>query len=245
MGCPRSHFWDENVRSIHIEPTSNQSATLDDVLLRETKTTRLVFRPEMVENPNSNGDNLRGTFLYERKGPHEEWLPTETIQLSHLKKGEGVRLELHAGEVSLLKAHLDDLVAGLTGQSVPGLPSEVLVVRGSQMEESLSFTGSLQTLLQTNSEHTQELLQIFLTWIGSGENSTEVINALSSVDPADLTSLQTAAKVSQLKSAIATLEAQLESTDEDYWHHILVENSFIFEYLFYWPVTVVKDKGYV
>ena len=44
--------------------TSRSSASVDDIVIRDGERVRLVFRPELVENPNDSAAGVRGTFLY-------------------------------------------------------------------------------------------------------------------------------------------------------------------------------------
>ncbi len=62
-----------------------------DFVLRETKTTRLVFRPLMVQNEKQANASVKGTFIFQRKGHNEEWSDILTEPLSSLKKGDHTR----------------------------------------------------------------------------------------------------------------------------------------------------------
>jgi len=79
--------------------TSPSSADCTDIILRETTTSRLVFRPKLVDNPHEHAAAVRGIFIYQRKGAKNTWQNTDTIPLSALKKDEGYRLELASLEL--------------------------------------------------------------------------------------------------------------------------------------------------
>ena len=49
-----------------IKSTSLNSALVIDILLRETKTTRLIFRPQIIENPDNPEAAIKGDFIYQR-----------------------------------------------------------------------------------------------------------------------------------------------------------------------------------
>lgn len=72
--------------------TSLSSAKVSDIKLRESATARLVFRPELIDNPNDAEAAVRGTFLYQPKGPKETWSDTVTIPLSSLKREKAISL---------------------------------------------------------------------------------------------------------------------------------------------------------
>src|SRR5882672_12633435 len=92
--------------------TSRLSAKCSDVNLRggnNDDSIRLVFRPELVDNPHDSKAAVRGTFVYQRKGQNDEWESITSASLNSLKKGQGYKLELHAGEVLKLFKNLADL----------------------------------------------------------------------------------------------------------------------------------------
>ncbi len=97
-----------------------------DIALRETTTTKLVFRPEIINNPNDNRASVKGTFLYQRKGPAGTWPDCESIPLSSLKKGEGYRLRLHSAELLHLITELNTLYRDFEGTDPSSVASAVV-----------------------------------------------------------------------------------------------------------------------
>ena len=81
---------------LNILSTSDVSADVDDIVLRETKTTQLIFRPVLVENPNDRNASVRGNLLYRRKGLNEVWNDVATKPLTSLKIDEGFQLTFHS-----------------------------------------------------------------------------------------------------------------------------------------------------
>ena len=102
-----------------VTSTSRSSAQVSDINLRDGATARLVFRPELVDNPKDAEAAVRGTFLYQRKGPKETWSDAATIPLSSLKKGEGYKLELHATEVLAFFQELAGLYRLYAKEGIP------------------------------------------------------------------------------------------------------------------------------
>ena len=97
------------MEKIDVESTSSHSAMCSDIVLREGKRVRLIFRPEIVDNRDNPEARVRGRFIYLRKGDAGSWEEFEKIALSSLKKGEGFQLELHSGEVLALRHDLYEL----------------------------------------------------------------------------------------------------------------------------------------
>ena len=74
-----------------ITSTSKSSATCSDLILRgggDADTTRLTFRPELVENPNNTTAAVRGTFIYQKKGHKDAWIDLRGSSLPELKKAK-------------------------------------------------------------------------------------------------------------------------------------------------------------
>jgi hypothetical protein len=82
---------------VEIESTSRHSASCSDISVREDgEHVRLLFRPEIVDNPTNPLASVRGRFIYQRKGKNDRWLDLDKLPLSSLKKREGYQLRLLA-----------------------------------------------------------------------------------------------------------------------------------------------------
>src|SRR5260370_23335036 len=91
--------------------TSRQSAFLQDVTLRETNTTRLIARAEIVVNPNHPDAGVKVTFVHQRRSVSDTWEDLPTEPLSALKAGEGFKLPLDRETTLKLREHLEDFFA--------------------------------------------------------------------------------------------------------------------------------------
>lgn len=75
------------------------------IVLRESETRRLVFKPMIVDQPEAP---VRGYFVWQRKRKADEWEDITGESLTALKAGEGYSLELRSGEVSTLLQGIQD-----------------------------------------------------------------------------------------------------------------------------------------
>src|SRR5216117_132951 len=91
--------------------TSLQSALVHDKVLYQTTTTRLVLRPDIVDNPHNTKARVKVTFVHQRKTPKGNWKDTPTTPLSTLKAGEEVKLALHTEPTLELYDQLKNLYA--------------------------------------------------------------------------------------------------------------------------------------
>jgi Domain of unknown function (DUF4263) len=228
-----------------IKSTSLSSATCSDVVLRENETTRLVFRPQLVDNPHDNAAAVNGVFLFQRKGKKDEWANTATIPLSSLKKNEGMKLELHAAEVLHLFKTLSDLYRLHARDGIPLGQTEL--VRADSILAKLSAIPRSELRVYLSAQHAigANLLSDLLAWATEVDVPELLVPRLISLGESKLRTLNAAVGLSRLKRAIATWEEQANMDDEEFWQQSLAGNSFVLEQVFAWPATIVKGKAYV
>ena len=75
------------------------------IVLRESDTHRLVFKPMIVDRPEAP---VRGYFVWQRKRKADDWEDITGESLAAMKSGEGYCIELHSGEVSTLLQGIQD-----------------------------------------------------------------------------------------------------------------------------------------
>jgi len=91
--------------------TSSSSMRVNDRVIQETGTTRRVLRATVVENPKNPLAGFKVTLVHQRKKTSDEWEDTAAINLSSLKAGEGVRLDLDSETTLKLFTELQSLQA--------------------------------------------------------------------------------------------------------------------------------------
>lgn len=99
-----------------VQSTSKYTAECDEIPLRKTKNTRLVFKPLLIDNLKNKNAVIKGSFFFQKKGIKDEWIDLKDLSLSNLKSGEYVKLELKSEEllnfvkqiVSLYKFHIKE-----------------------------------------------------------------------------------------------------------------------------------------
>src|SRR5689334_18319319 len=84
---------------ITTESVALTAVETDPIVLRESDTRRLVFKPMIVDKPEAP---VRGVFVWQRKRAAEDWEDITGETLTALKAGEGYALELRSGEISAL-----------------------------------------------------------------------------------------------------------------------------------------------
>jgi len=60
--------------------TSGDTAEADPIVLRSTETTRLVFKPLLVNNAQDPDALVKGTFVFQKKRKSESWEDYRAVQ---------------------------------------------------------------------------------------------------------------------------------------------------------------------
>src|SRR5437879_3860596 len=97
-----------------ITQTGPDSATVEPLVLRPGEMTRLVFRPQLVNNKQDENKPVTGHLLWQRRSPSEqgaEWVDESHLKLTYLTAASGIKLELSTEELYLLT----QMVRGLYG----------------------------------------------------------------------------------------------------------------------------------
>src|SRR5262245_53725421 len=116
---------------VHFNRTSNDSAVGTEVVLRNANDRRLVFKPQVVNSERDITRPVEGDLVWQRKKSKDEWEALNTISLSSLKSGEGVRLALNTDETYLLFHALASLYRYHTSYGVPTTGTVIDVAPGT------------------------------------------------------------------------------------------------------------------
>lgn len=205
--------------SFTTKSTSRNSAIASDILLRETETTRLIFRPVIVENPHNKNACVRGHFIFQKKKISGNWEDYNDFSLSKLKDGEWVKLELKAGEVHSL---IDEF------QKLKKAYEQYGIVLG-----------------EAKFEVTQGNLESVLLQLSQFENKDVILQTLEKIKPDDLQNLNSIIGVGKFKNAVNFWKSNKNKDDEAFWQNFFKENSWIISQIFSYSAVLFQDKAYV
>ncbi len=233
------------MKEIITKSTSRVTAQVSDIALRETITTRLIFRPIIIDNPNNREASIKGNFLFQRKSKNSQWEDFETTPLSKLKSGEGFKLELKSSELLKLVDEIKPLYDLHKNEGVPR--GQKKFVRATpQLEQLASLTDDdISNYLDANTTIGATLLTKLLNWAINLDDPTPLIERLVELNPKSLEKLNAAVGLQSLKTALATWQKNVCNSDEEFWQKTLTEHSFVLEQAFSWPTSIVKGKAYV
>jgi hypothetical protein len=199
----------------------------------------------LVDNPSIPEAAVKGTFIFQRKGPREQWVDVETIPLSQLKKGDAYKLPIDSSEVLTLYKHLKDLYQVHSESGVPLGDHEFVPVNRQLAEIARMAPGDLGKILAANRAVGSALLARLLAWATHADEPAALVEQLIALSPASLRTLNIAVNLQSLKAAIALWQANQTNADEEFWQRSLTDNSFVLEHVFSWPTTIVRGKAYV
>jgi hypothetical protein len=206
---------------------------------------RLVFLPTLIENPDNPRSSVKGSFVYQRKGKNDEWMPLSMESLAALKKGEGYRLDLHSAELAALGDGLRSLYLLVREQGLP---------RGHQvfvrLEKSLARFLALgereiRLFLDAHPADAMKILLKLIEWIAASAASTAVADQLASMSPVELPAVSSLLGLAGMKAAIVEWEANQGNSSEEFWQKLLTKRAAVLSQVFAYPILVVATKAYV
>lgn len=228
-----------------VTSTSRNTASVEDIVLRENQVTRLIFRPLLLNNERDQRASLKGTFVFQRKGKSQQWEDHRILDLNRLKADEWIKLELSSREVLQLYQELGTLYALYDEEGIPR--GEVEYVRAASGLAALLNTSDQQfgQLLHESDSSGQVLLERILNWFTSNPNPALVLDQLESLDAEQLSRLSSLAGLQALKAILQVWNDNQTSNDEEFWQKCLEESGFVLTQVFAFPVVILKGKAYV
>jgi hypothetical protein len=233
---------DREPETVEIRSTSRASATVSDIVLRDGDLTRLVFRPEMVDNEGNPEACLRGTFIYQKRGKKDEWTDVETASLNTLKKGDNYQLLIKSGELLHLMKSLGPLYRLYwRRQGIPARRMELVKLEQRLAALVTLSQPELNALLDANQGDAVKTLNGALRWAASSQS----LAALLQNDPDSMLALNATIGAAALQEAVTIWNANKDCDDENFWHDCLQQRPFLLSQLFHYPVVLIRDKAYV
>ncbi len=220
--------------------TSRSTAEADPIVLRETRTTRLLFRPTLVENAKNQAAAVRGTFVHQRKRPNGDWEEYSEFPLSKLKDSEWVKLELHSEAVLQLFAELEALYEIVADHGVPFGEREFVAV-GGNVRRLLALPEFAGRLL---SDEELDLVAAFVRWLAA--NRAEAVQRLKTdLTARDLASFDSLLAAARLRQFNELFHGSALNEDESFWQQFFKDHSWVLARLFSHPFVLIQDQAYV
>jgi len=233
------------METLETRSTSAHTAECTPITLRETEQVRLVFVPTLVDNPENPRACVRGTFLYQRKGKSDEWVPLNTESLAGLKKGESYKLDLHSSEVLALGDGLRPLYQLKREQGLPQGRQTFVKLEASLARFFALGEQDLRSFLDSHPVDAVTTLLKIVQWVAASAHSPAVADRLASLSAADLPGVTSLLGLAAMKGAIAQWEGNRDNSSEEFWQTLLTEHAAVLSQVFAYPILVVAQKAYV
>ena len=230
-----------------ITQTGPDSAVVEPIVLRPGERTRMVFKPQIVNNKQDENKPVKGHILWQKRGKpeaEEEWADEAHLKLSQMTADSGIKLELNTDELYQLTQAVRGLygVYWKHGKQLPKTGEEFDLAEYAQIAKTLDTLDSAAQLIEAAG---QDGFVSLMKWVASQQNTGKVIESLSKLDLADLAEINSLAGIGVLKKALGTWEANKGNSDESFWQETLTKYSFVFSQVFSTPVVVFGSKAYV
>jgi hypothetical protein len=225
--------------------TSKNSADANDIILRQTNMTKLIFRPQLVVNNNNEKAAVHGTFIFLKKGKNDLWQILDEITLARLKKGEGVKLFLHSEELLIFYEGISKLYQLYEQHGLPqGNQTFVNVSNRLQSVANLSDNDFKQLIDIGNDVGLKALLRL-LKWANNITDISAVLDQLESLDISNLQKIHTISGIAALHNSLKIWDNNSSNSSEQFWQDQFTINSFLLEQIFSYPVVLIKTKAYL
>jgi Domain of unknown function (DUF4263) len=218
-------------RDYEMDSTSRQSARLADVILRQTTETRLIARPEIVDNQKSPEAGVKVTLIHQRCSSGNKWEDIPADPLSKLKAGEEVRLHLDSATTLELKKCLVDFYAISSSTGVRSGHTTLTVTEADK-------------LIRVDQDRAQ-IIRLLL----SQQRGSEIWRALESAQP-DLASALSYGRVAAERARVSAEfrnRLNVGSFSEPDWQNFFEKNKWIFgyglKYVFLKQIAVQPQYG--
>lgn len=200
--------------------TSDQTMVVSPIVLRENSTTRLVFHPLIIRhNPHNSKANLKGSFVFERKGPNDTWESTTLERLSSFKKGEGYELSLSSEEILKLLSESEQLKA---------------------FYAQYGFSYGERSFIVT-----EENAEGIFVQISNPNNKDLVKDRLKRLEENNFDNLQSLISSTKIDKILEKWEKNKTNSDESFWQDLFESNVWVLQQLFSYPIIILQGETYV
>jgi hypothetical protein len=177
----------------------------------------------------NEGETVGVTIAHQRKGKNDQWENTDSIDLSTLKKGEGVKLKLNSQNTKKIYNHLTTLYTLVNGEGILSGTNEFTVAKADE-------------IIKIGKDKDRKVIIESLLSENYGE---EVWNELISSNPDLATKLALARVQTSRSKALVEFKRNLDSNNqsENFWQKFFAENHWIFGYgLNYQFLHLLKEQ---
>ncbi len=230
---------------LNITPNSNDCASVSDVVLRETTTTRMIFRGQIVNNKRNPSAPVRGAIVFQKKSMSGDWSDYNELDFRQLKDTEWVKVELKSEEVSKLAKTIERCQRIYEKDGVGWQNREYIIASDGKAEfiaELLQDKEIISSLMEHNSV---EMTIAILKWINESGEHQAIINKLQEIDVNKLSNVNSMISIANMKAVLDLWEKSKDNSKEEFWQKLFTKHSWVISQIFATPVTLFESGAYV
>ena len=231
--------------NIKLESTSKKSAIGEDIILRTTKSSKLLFRPELVDNVKKPEACVRGNFIFQKKKLSGDWEDYKTLHLSHLKDGEWIKLEIKSAELFQLIIKLEEYYQIYRKYGIIPGESEFFVTDKNMakvVENIMNEPSLIDLFLQSGGP---DLIINFFEWISELDEADVVLEKMKELELESLVKIDSLLGLTRIQKAMDKWDANQLNSNEEFWQDFFKENAWLISQAFSYPLVIIKDKAYL
>jgi Shedu protein SduA, C-terminal/Shedu protein SduA, N-terminal len=230
---------------IHVTPTSRHSAVANPIVIRKTAISRLIFLPEIHDNPAEPKACVSGTVVFQRKGKKDEWHHEKAFTLSSLKKGEGAKWHLSSSELLHFLRETYGVYKVYRRGNIFRSETEYMEVTDPLRELIKLGDAGLSSQLKANPFEAGKLVEAVIGWISASGKDKAFLDSLADLKQFRSEELNIIVRLASLRRLIRLWQANKENADEEFWQKELGKCPYAFSLIFPYAVVVVGKKAYV
>ena len=199
----------------------------------------------LVDNKKDPSASVKGTFVFQKKGFNDNWEEIPVPSLSSLKKGDEVKLPLSSEELRTLFTEVSALYQLFESEGIP--LGQTRFVKANETVQALAqmTDDEITTVMSGQQSLGASAVARLIGWASDADNFSLMFDRLQQIGEGDLLKLNTALGIANIKRALKIWFDNRRNDDEEFWHTILAEHSFVLEQIFHVPIVVIKSKAYV
>lgn len=206
------------MKFIATKSTSKHTEEVNDLVLRETRRTRLVFRPLIIDNQRNEDACIKGWFIFQTKGINDLWLDIDSLDLSKLRKGEWVKLELKADEVLKLLKNCE-------------------FYKSLYKKYGIIYGPAIFPI-------TDENVLSILEKISDFSNTDLLIESLKKLPKEKLRNIDSLVSIAHLEKIFKIWGNNRNNNKEEFWQILFQNNAWILSQIFSCPFVFIGKKFY-
>lgn len=234
-----------------INTTSNKTATVQAMVLRENKTTRISYIPKIIDKGDDWSNSVSGCFIAQRKGPNESWDDIDGISLSNLKKGEWTKFELHSSDLLNALNYSEELKKMcMQEKSLYKIHNKQILILDENVdkEEIKTLVGMID-----NSEYSIDIIKDILknndnwkdiiAFLYQDDNKDRFLDAIQSLKSENKNELFNILNLSRINPKI--IKENLSNSQEEFWQKLFNDNPQFIYCIIPSMMQIIGSKAFV